>query len=569
MAKTEKKQKFELATLNANNIVELDGWKEKQNQVVAENPFIEITDRESYETAKSRRTALVSARTEIQKQDKMIGSVVSTFRKSTMAIAKELIEITEPHEQKQQEEVSRYESILEEKRLAKEREEEARIKKINNQIESVKIELKKYVDSMTFPNIKETEGVMKSAVELAREFDYEEYEVMFDEVVNEQFNFYHQHVEILEKEESERLEQIKRDQEAKINELFVQTTRVIDNIMVENYEESKNQIDNLLNVDFDFGDYADQFNQMKSEMETKVSNKLKAVEEEIARRNKIREEENRNRINHVREGLLDKIFQMDVDNFKVESDYVNEALSQENPFPELQEEFDKMISIVKKNLDQKSQMIQTQIDQQKRDEKAEEERMEKVMAERTVLLKSLGMVEIDKDNENFFRGFGLKYDVSEIYEADNMEFIVDEINDMKAQFNEIAKRTEARGKQLEEIGFIKHEQSSENYWEGDVNGQFEVWESMVEGLTDEDWIQYVDNLKDQIKKATEENQALQERKERLKLDKQRMVEFLEEHDNSLMTDYKWENEEMAGLWNQIKYDFVEFTKSRINKINNF
>ncbi len=113
-----------LEQIDANKLPELQGWKEKQEQLVKDNPFMEITDNTTYAEAKKRRTALVSGRTEIQKADKLIASKLKDFRNKVSQISNSLIEISKPHEEKQQEEVKRYEAVKEQERQEKIRLEE-------------------------------------------------------------------------------------------------------------------------------------------------------------------------------------------------------------------------------------------------------------------------------------------------------------------------------------------------------------------------------------------------------------------------------------------------------------
>ena len=67
-------QVFNLENLNPALLPELATFKEIQLKVVAENPFIAITDVASRELAKKHRTALKTARTDLEKQDKLISS---------------------------------------------------------------------------------------------------------------------------------------------------------------------------------------------------------------------------------------------------------------------------------------------------------------------------------------------------------------------------------------------------------------------------------------------------------------------------------------------------------------
>ena len=220
MAKQKTTPKFELATLDANNLKELDGWKDKMETAVKEFPFVKITDSKTYEEAKTNRTGLRSTRTDVQKQDKLIGSFVSNFRKDTKKINESLIAVVLPSEEKQQAEIDRHEKILEEKRHEKELAEQKRVDNINNKINSVKDQVKKYIDSMSFGNIKETETVILGEFVSAKEFNFEEFEPMIDELISDLENEYKNEVARLEHNESVRLEQLEKDQEAKINSIW-------------------------------------------------------------------------------------------------------------------------------------------------------------------------------------------------------------------------------------------------------------------------------------------------------------------------------------------------------------
>lgn len=104
---------------------ELVTAKEQLENLVKENPFVEIKDTKTYELAKKRRTNLVKGRTEIQKGEKAIASKLNAFRKDVKALAENLVGITLPAETKQQNEVKRYEEIKQ-----KEKEEKERLRKI-------------------------------------------------------------------------------------------------------------------------------------------------------------------------------------------------------------------------------------------------------------------------------------------------------------------------------------------------------------------------------------------------------------------------------------------------------
>lgn len=141
---------FDIEKLDPAQLPELKGLKEKQLQIVKENPFTEITDNTSFEVAKKSRTILVSARTDIEKQDKLIASKITKFRKMVGDVNESLIAITRPHEEKQQNEVRRYEAIKENERLEKIRIENERIEKIKDSINTIYNSAVAKIDNLKF-----------------------------------------------------------------------------------------------------------------------------------------------------------------------------------------------------------------------------------------------------------------------------------------------------------------------------------------------------------------------------------------------------------------------------------
>lgn len=171
-------QLITLESLEVSMLPELQGWKEKQQLIVNENPFIEITDNKSFEEAKKSRTILVSARTTIEKQEKLIASKLKDVRTKVSEATKELIDITLPSEEKQQEEVKRFEAIKETERLEKERKDQERKDLILSKIDAIYLAEKSKVDTLTFENIVD----MKLDFELnlfQNDEDFEEFDLQF------------------------------------------------------------------------------------------------------------------------------------------------------------------------------------------------------------------------------------------------------------------------------------------------------------------------------------------------------------------------------------------------------
>lgn len=175
---------FEIEKLQATQLPELQGLKEKQIQIVEENPFVQITDNKTYEEAKKSRTTLVSARTEIQNQDKTIASKIKKFREMVAGVSAELIAITKPHEDKQQEEVRRWEAVKEQERLEKQRLENERISLIKGIIEGIYQESLTKIDKMTFSTIETVKSDLEENAYQAEVETFQEFELDYMDKVN-------------------------------------------------------------------------------------------------------------------------------------------------------------------------------------------------------------------------------------------------------------------------------------------------------------------------------------------------------------------------------------------------
>tara|TARA_R110002167_G_scaffold81296_6_gene222715 strand:+ start:4486 stop:5559 length:1074 start_codon:yes stop_codon:yes gene_type:complete len=199
-------QVIELETLDVNLLPELQGWRETQLKLVEENPFVPITDNKSFEEAKKSRTTLVTARTTIEKQEKAIASKLRDFRTKVADASKELILITLPHEEKQQEEVRRYEAEKEAERAEKERIEKERKDAIRKDIDTFYSEWKSKIQNMDFPSKENLSIQLAKSMSVKSEQDMEEFELDWTEktkLLNSQFD---ERVTYLKEKEDQRIE---------------------------------------------------------------------------------------------------------------------------------------------------------------------------------------------------------------------------------------------------------------------------------------------------------------------------------------------------------------------------
>lgn len=213
MENTVEEKGLQLDDLKVSSLPELQGWKEKQEQLVIDNPFVEIVDNKSYEIACKRRTNLLKGRTSLEGQEKTIASKLAAFRKEIGAKTKELIDITEPHEDKQQAEVKRYEAInIAEKEKEKEaRLESERVEKIKSKIESFESDSYKIIQETNIENVELHKSMLDAFVN--DEFDYEEYEIMFEQARLRVQSYWDNKCNEVHEKEQQRLENEKLKQE--------------------------------------------------------------------------------------------------------------------------------------------------------------------------------------------------------------------------------------------------------------------------------------------------------------------------------------------------------------------
>lgn len=235
-----------LEKLDAKNLPELKGIKESQLKLVEENPYIEIVDNKTYEKAKKRRTALLKGRTSLETQEKTIASKLSNFRKQVGTVTKELIDITLPHEEKQQEEVKRYEQIKENERLEKERLENERIEKIKSKIYEFENYAYSKINSWNFDILKIQDDYTEIILESVSGFDFEEFDILFQQAklrVQEhaQNKINSLSAELHIQQENERLAREKAKADAKLKEIQEQQEK--ERVERESKElEQKNQM---------------------------------------------------------------------------------------------------------------------------------------------------------------------------------------------------------------------------------------------------------------------------------------------------------------------------------------
>lgn len=254
---------FEIENLEQKQISELKNLTEKQLQIVKENPFVEIINNETYDLAKKTRTNLVSARTEIEKQDRLIASKIKKFREATQSVTLELINITKPHEDKQQQEVKRFEKIKEDEKLEKIRIEEERKTKIKTKIETIFNKENQKIENLTFEMIDT----------LKVDFEQNLFKINSDEFEEFDFNF------------NLKLDSLKRKFEEKENLLVQLENQKIETEKLKKEREEfetkqKQQEDEILKQQQEIKRQQEELNAEKQRIEKIESERLAKIENE-------------------------------------------------------------------------------------------------------------------------------------------------------------------------------------------------------------------------------------------------------------------------------------------------
>ncbi len=188
-----------------------------QEKLVAENPFIAITDAKTATAAKNSRSSLKKGRTELQKGEKAIATKVAEFRKDVKDETETLISITKAAEDKQDEEVKRWEKIKADEKAEKERkEEELRLK----HKQTVKDFKSKWEGIVKQCKLEEVDAIPEAILKEAEELEVGDFtpsvQIALEEIQEKLVDKKEQlQIESANKIESDRLEKEKKELEAK------------------------------------------------------------------------------------------------------------------------------------------------------------------------------------------------------------------------------------------------------------------------------------------------------------------------------------------------------------------
>jgi len=220
---TKTPKQINLKKIDPKQIIGINKWEKIQKQIVIDNPFIEITDTETYKQAKANRTALLKGKTSLLGVNGQEGAIRSSLKRilnGSLSILQNLAEITIPHYEKQQQEIKRYEAIIDEKRKERERKaeeerliEQKRIEDINNQIDQIYRTEKLKVDNLTFKGIDALKTDWEKNLKQTDTQQFDEFEVTFFKTIERLDELLNEKAASLTISENQRLETIKLEKE--------------------------------------------------------------------------------------------------------------------------------------------------------------------------------------------------------------------------------------------------------------------------------------------------------------------------------------------------------------------
>ncbi len=154
--------------------------KEKHEQRVTELVAIEVLSASELKELNTCRAELREPRYLIQNIEKNNISVFESYKKTDKANLKELIDINRELEDKASEKIKLEEERKKAEKEAEQRKEQERIAKIKTDIDNIETYCSEIVQKMTFENMKvSAESIEQS---LNAEYDFEEYDILFDQV---------------------------------------------------------------------------------------------------------------------------------------------------------------------------------------------------------------------------------------------------------------------------------------------------------------------------------------------------------------------------------------------------
>ena len=302
MAKQEQNL-IKLDEFNIQQLPELQNKKQEVSTKLKQFKYVEIKDNSTYEEAKKSRTGARTLRTDLQKEQKAVEKKIKDHILVPVKTAyDELIDTALPIENKQQEEVSRWEDIKEQERLEKALLEITRVESIKAKINAYKTKWEDLISQLFFSEIDNLKAKLFEENEAFDRKSLEEFEILFDDVLISLGSSLYSKIDLLTKEEElrlerERLAQIQAEQnrvnaiKTKIDSWEKNWLYVINNLEFRNISVTQNEFETQTALDCQElqSEYAEKRNQIQELLSAKVSQLKEAEEQRIERENFLKE----------------------------------------------------------------------------------------------------------------------------------------------------------------------------------------------------------------------------------------------------------------------------------------
>lgn len=300
------KQEQNLIKLDEFNIQQLPELQNKKQEVSAkleQFKYVEIKDNTTYEEAKKSRTGARTLRTDLQKEQKAVEKKIKDHILVPVKNAyDELIDSVLPIENKQQDEVSRWEDIKEKERQEKLLLEQQRVDGIKAKIKEFGDVWEQAFSLMKYENIKECIDTFQESVQVIDVKELEEFEILFTDKVSDLRAKLDSRILLLTTEEElrlerERLAEIQAEQnrvntiKTKIDSWEKNWLYVINNLEFRNISVTQNEFETQTALDCQElqSEYAEKRNQIQELLSAKVSQLKEAEEQRIERENFLKE----------------------------------------------------------------------------------------------------------------------------------------------------------------------------------------------------------------------------------------------------------------------------------------
>lgn len=273
---------------NANALVEIKGKNKMIAKLIKENPYIEISDTPTFDIAKKSRTALRTCRTDFEKEEKsLLNAIKNRISDPIKAIYQDFKETLNTVEEKQQNEVKRYENVLDEKRKEKERLEEERKDIHRRNIELIYNSNKTAIENLNFETVTNFKLNFVFENKTFDVFGFEEFADVFEVKVEMLQGLLLDKKLILQEKENIRLAQEKIDTQNaenlriegiknKIESFYTQGLKRISDRQLEGMLELKTSIETHI---FDCGEFQELFNSKKRDLIIALNAKLTVLQE--------------------------------------------------------------------------------------------------------------------------------------------------------------------------------------------------------------------------------------------------------------------------------------------------